>query len=707
MNKFFENLTMKNQRKYTLRTSKIIFLLSIIVSMTMITCDVSAKSLYVLSDIKANPQPLQVYDIAADGKLTFQSQFYLPKYTMGAVRIAMDSDSGYLFFTYLYWNYILIADSKTMSPIKIVKAPGSQNLAGIVYNHKKSRLYCVDSGRDRIWVYNWDPKTASLTLVDGAPFFLRSADAYGIALDEVDQLLYVANSTNTVTVYSTVDWTLTRTITLNRTAVSIAVDVKNGYLYTGGGIVGNPYLTQYNLSSGTQLETVVEPDSITGVMEISVDPNSSRVYITTGESIISGGYNIRIYDKLLYPIGVVGDIGHPTGLIVPGKEVGYNPLGLSKSMLKIVNKDGSNDKSIDAGDTVTYRINISNKDNDFTVRDVYIEDILPDEVSFVSASDDGVFGEYDPVTHIYTWLYPTLVKGSSAILDITVKINDDVPPRTSFVNTVTVNSNSTPKSTTSVETVTASYPLNIKKTVFGATEGQTKWVDVNEVITYNIYLDNNDNNFPATDIIVTDTLPKDVNFVKADYEGIFGLYNKESHTFTWSIPSLAPQEAADFAITVRLKDNVAEGTTLTNIVTAQSKETSSSLSSVDIRVGEGPLMVKSTQVIPSTIRRDSTVSGIMAILEMPLGYQVKDIKNTPLLLSVPGDPAGITIAANAGQLVTSTLGKTYIMAIFDKKLVMNAIEGYGPKNIQIEGTLTTGGFFTGNTIINITRFVGN
>ena len=101
MNKFFENLTMKNQRKYTLRTSKIIFLLSIIVSMTMITCDVSAKSLYVLSDIKANPQPLQVYDIAADGKLTFQSQFYLPKYTMGAVRIAMDSDSGYLFFTYL------------------------------------------------------------------------------------------------------------------------------------------------------------------------------------------------------------------------------------------------------------------------------------------------------------------------------------------------------------------------------------------------------------------------------------------------------------------------------------------------------------------------------------------------------------------------------------------------------------------------------
>ncbi len=695
---------MNNQEKCIFKAGKVLITLTIIVSLAVISGSATGKSLYVLSDINGYPQPLQAYDIAANGTLEFQAEYIIPRYNNGAVGLAIDSDSGYLFVTYVYWNYIILINSETMTTVpEMVYAPGAWNLAGIVYNHKKGLLYCVDRGRYLLWVYKWDPNTITLTPVDGAPFTLKNASAYGIALDEVDQVLYVANSNNKIYAYNTSDWSLKRTITLNRSAVSVAVDVKNGYLYAGGGYVGNPYLTQYHLASNTQLETLVEPNAAAGVIGVAVDPNSSRVYITTGNDNEPGGDNVRVYDKYLHPIQTLYVDGNPTGLVIPGKEIGYNPLGLKKSVLKIVNGDGSASNSVDAGDLVTYRICFSNKDNDFTVEDVDVVDTLPNQVSFVSASDDGVFGEYDPKTHTYNWLYPTLVTGSTACLDITVKVNQDVLPGTTITNSVTVNSNTTPQTTTNAEVVTASNPLNVKKTVFGAVEGTTKWVDVNEVITYNIYLDNSDNNFPATDVIVTDTLPDDLVFIKAN-EDIFGLYDDNLNTYTWSIPSFAPQESVNLTLTVKLRENVAEGTTVTNIVTATSVETAPASSSVDIRAGQGPLLVTNTQVIPETIRRDGTLSGIMVVLEMPQEYKVKDVKNTPLLLSLKDDPVGITVPANSDQIVVSSLGKTYVVAVFNKDKVMNAIPGYGPKNIQIEGTLTNGGLFAGYAAINITRW---
>jgi len=82
-------------------------------------------------------------------------------------------------------------------------APDATNLAGIVYDHDKSLLYCVDRGKNNLYVYNWQPETATLTHVSGSPFTLRNASAFGIALDEIDDLLFVANNSNTVCVYST------------------------------------------------------------------------------------------------------------------------------------------------------------------------------------------------------------------------------------------------------------------------------------------------------------------------------------------------------------------------------------------------------------------------------------------------------------------------------------------------------------------------
>ena len=552
-------------------------------------------------------------------------------------------------------------------------------------------------------------KKIQLTLVEGAPFKLQNATAYGIAVDETKQLLYVANATNKIYAYSTEDWTLKRTITLNHIALCIAVDAKNNYLYTGAGYVGDQYLSQYNLKTDAKLETMVESTLEIGVMGIAVDPNTSKIYCTTGHEYLLGGDNIRIYDKLLHPISCVQINGNPTGLVIPNKEVGYNPLNLKKEVVEVVNGDDMTPSdTIRAGDIVTYRISFDNIKNENTVTNLKIVDTLPQEVSFISATDDKVFGNYDKSSHKYTWDYTTFVKGSTASLDIKVKVNESVLPRTTITNVVTISSDSTPPVTRRAEIVTDSRPLNVKKTVFGAIEGMTKWIGLDEVITYNIHIDNNNNNFSATDVIVTDTLPQDLVFINAN-DDIYGAYDASLNTYTWSIPNLKSQEAAELTITVRLKEDTPEGITVTNTVTAQSVETAPSEDSADIKVGDGPIVIKddSIQVFPGTnLRRDSALSCITVIMQMPVGYNVTDVKNTPLILSFIGDSAGGSLKANDDQVVIESSGKIFVIAVFDKKKLMEAITGYGTKYAEITGYLADNGIFTGYVTLNITAFGG-
>ena len=697
---------MDNQRNYVLKANKVPYIVTIVLLMLSIAGSVNAKSLYVLvADWSVRLQPIRAYDIDADGKLTFQSQYNtLPWYKVGATKVTMDSDSGYLFVTYRQTNKIAIVDSKTMDPVGTFIGDGAINFSGIAYDHTKKLLYCTDRSRPYVFVYNWNADTKTLTPASNSPYKLKYSYSNEIALDDVDGILYVTNTgSNKIHAYSTSNWSLLDTITLSRVVSTISIDIKNGYLYAGAADIGNPYLTQYHLASNTELETLVESTASEGILDISVDPNSSRVYLIGGAEGQMG--KIRIFSKLLHPLGQVVTSADHVGLIVPGKELGYNPLELKKTVVKIVDGDSSAQKdSADAGDLVTYRICFSNTENDYTVTDVSVIDNLPEEVTFVSASDDGVFGEYKPAEHSYQWLYPTLLTGSTACLDITVKINNNVSPRTTIINSATVNSNTTPQSSTVAELVTATNPLNIKKTVSGGIDGQTKWVDSNDVVTYNIYFDNMGNDFTATNVSVIDTLPDEVVFLEADDKEFPGLYDPNTHIYIWSGFSLAPKSAANLAITVKFKEGIQLGTIVTNDVMIQCDQTATSTSSASVRVGEGPLVIDTIQLSPSTLRRNGSATGIMAILEMPVGYKVDEVKNTPLVLSLEDDDNAMTVPANDDQVVVESRGKTYVIAVFDKNRVMDAIEGYGTKKIQITGTLSNGGIFAAHATLNITKY---
>jgi len=584
---------MKNRKKI-LSFNIFPAILSIAILTTAFTNIATAKSLYVIADIlgasESRTQPVQAYDIGVDGTLTFQAQLDIPHSMLGAVGMAIDADSGYLFITYEAGNDIQLLDPYTLSDAGRVTAPDAHDLAGIKYDHDKGLLYTVDRRQNLLYVYNWDAVNVTLTPMPGSPFTLENAQAFGIALDEIHDLLYVGNGSNTVTVYRTSDWKLVDTITLSRIAISIAVDVWNGFIYTGAGYAGNFFLTQYHLATGTEKEVQVEPDA--GVMGLRVDPDTSFVYMSTGRDTVPGGDNLLVYDSELNLIDIVHAIGNPTDLAIPAREIGYNPLNLNKQVLRGASTSTIEIPSVGPGDTYTYGISFENN-NDYTVTDVMIIDHLPNEVSFISADDDGVNGHYDPDTHSYIWSYQLLPPGSSTLLELTVKVDDKTSDGVIITNQVTINSNQTPPSTTSFDVITTTDAFNLKKSIIvpAGIEGQITPVQPGDSIIYAIDFDNIDNDFTATNVTVVDTLPEEVTFVRADNDNGSGKYNAKEHTYTWFYNSLPQGAVKHLELEVLVNSDLALGTIITNIVTINSDETSESSASVDAVISYKPLNI--------------------------------------------------------------------------------------------------------------------
>ncbi len=111
----------------------------------------SAKSLYVIANLNTNPTPIRAYDInPSTGLLTYQTQHSVPYYSGGGVDAAMDSDNGFLFIVYEFSSTINIIYGKNMKQVGTVNMPiSSARSAGIVYDHKRKRLYAAyrSSGR--------------------------------------------------------------------------------------------------------------------------------------------------------------------------------------------------------------------------------------------------------------------------------------------------------------------------------------------------------------------------------------------------------------------------------------------------------------------------------------------------------------------------------------------------------------------------------
>lgn len=403
---------------------------------------VQAKSLYAIGDINAWPNtPFQAFNINPDGTLTFQTQHNLPTRDGGAVGVGFipkvaDPDESWLFVTYEFSGVMEMINGTTMTSVGQVTAPGAVNLAGIVGDRDVNKVYTVDRYTDNLYVYTWDEGTTTLTL--DAQYDLPGivggtiGGAFGIALDEANDILYVALNTTDVNYYNTADFTtLAGTITLSRSAIGIAVDVSRGYLYTGAGWYSNEYLGQYNLATSAEAE--VHLGAGVGVMGVTVDPDTGNVYCTSGYS----SDDLRAFDMALNQIDTEPMPGDPTGLCVTGGK-GVNPLALDKD-------DGLGEGCVNAGANITYDICFDNLNNEYDVHNVTIVDDLPAEINFVSATGGGA---YDPGTSTVTWDIGTVLAGAQqACEQLVVQVDAATPPLTEITNYATIDSDETPVTT--------------------------------------------------------------------------------------------------------------------------------------------------------------------------------------------------------------------------------------------------------------------
>jgi len=686
--------------KNVLKARTLLLLLTAVVFVTAVPKPVAAKSLYVIADkgfITDATQPIHVYDIGADGTLTFQAQHIIRHRGHGAVGMAMDSDKGFLFITYERSEEIQLLDAATMTNRGTTTVPDAEDLAGIVYDHEKKLVYCAARRENLLYAYEWDPATMVLTHVPDSPFMLWGASTYGIALDEIDDRLYVANGTDTVSVYSTSDWRRVDRIELARTAISIAVDVTRGFLYTGAGFVGNTYLTQYDLKAGTEEEIQVEPDA--GVMGLGVDRSTGYVYLSTGADNAPGGDNLQVYDTELNLIDLIPDVGNPTGLVVPGKDISYNPLSLRKTVIRGASSSGASGTvpTVGPGDTLTYGIHFNNVTGT-TVTGISITDTLPDEVIYLTADDDGISGSYDAKTHTYTWQYASLPPDIQMTLELTVRVRPDVQLGTTIMNTAAINSKEVPPTTTRLEVVTGHNPLNLTKTIVGSAEGQIIGVGADDPITYSIDF-NNDNDFVVTDISIVDVLPDEVSFVSADEGAVPGEYDPATHTCIWSLPSLGRGKAVHLSLIVRVNKDVAKGTIFANSVTVESMETPPAVALAEAIVGETPSGFEDMKVLPEIIRRTGASYNIQVSIIFPQGIGKNDIADV-LPILYPGE-------IKAKRLfVYGTKTRAKVVALFDKDELLDAIKGYGEVTLRMVGALTSGRSYDGEATVYITEYSG-
>lgn len=433
---------MNTNQKSLFQTIMLFILLAII------TCGpATAKSLYVITNINASPTPIAAYNINTDGTLTYQATYSVPSYAGGAVGLAIDTDSQFLFVTYEGSNVIQLVDATTMTGAGSTTALGAYNLAGIVVDQHKQKVYTVDRETNKLYVYSWNKLSKTLTLDGGTYRTLPGVSmANGIALDEVKDLLYVGDrSTTTVRYFKTADWTLAGSFTVCQSAMGIAVDAKNGFVYTGNAYPGygsSGLLCKYDLNTniGTSI-SVRAINSSNNVVGLAVDTGlggTDNLYITTGNQGSGGTDQLIGYTPSLTSIWESGYLGNPTGLAIPSKEVSYNPLNLTKD-------DGG--ACFASGTNVSYDICFDNTKNTKIVADVKITDMLPatTNASFVSATGSYT---YDPIANKVVWDVGDLAAGApKQCVKLVLKVN--AAAGITFSNAATITSQSTPPTTTS------------------------------------------------------------------------------------------------------------------------------------------------------------------------------------------------------------------------------------------------------------------
>jgi uncharacterized repeat protein (TIGR01451 family) len=214
---------------------------------------------------------------------------------------------------------------------------------------------------------------------------------------------------------------------------------------------------------------------------------------------------------------------------------------------------------------LTYTVSVGNISDDplAFIAGLDATDVLPEGVTFVSASDEGV---YDEETHSIRWTdFADLAPGESHEMTVVVSINeglwaskvinkfmvDPIDPENPDVPPTVVENPCVDDATHScAETVTPTPMLQQDKVVDKAEANPT------DTLTYKVKVTNVSSGslLMANGLDATDVLPEGLTFVSATDNGV---YDEASRTIRWTdFADLAPGESYEMTVVAKINDGL-------------------------------------------------------------------------------------------------------------------------------------------------------
>ena len=394
----------------------------------------AAKSIFIISKHQ-EPSEAQAF-ITNNNQIEYQTQAGIDTYNQGygAVANAVWADKELMFVTYESSPMVVWASTKTFEKVGEFNT-GISSCAGIAVDEDKEKIYIIHRDCEDLYIYSFDDSSNTLILEDQNDLETSSGyiDAWGLALDENNDLLYVSDETHTIHFYDTDDWSLEGSIDIEpgeveRNAVGVAIDGMRGYLYTGDWQDHNYLVRTLTNSPYTSIEVEITKAGYSSkeIIGIDVDEESGLVYCTTYHD------DFRVYDcnLILQDVETQG-INGPAGVAVGGLYASPFESNIIDDVEGCVSPQGTE---------ITYTICYNYKWNDENDPDpedfdsLTITSFLPKGVDFVSASDSGEYSEDD---NIVTWDIDTQTFEPNC-LELIVQINKGIIPGSELENTVRI-----------------------------------------------------------------------------------------------------------------------------------------------------------------------------------------------------------------------------------------------------------------------------
>jgi uncharacterized repeat protein (TIGR01451 family) len=330
------------------------------------------------------------------------------------IGIAVSPDGKKVYVTNTNINTVSVIDTATNTVISNVNV-GNHPL-GIVVSPDGTKAYTANYGSRNVSVINTATNVVTDTVqVGNIPV--------GITINSAGTNLYVTNhGSNNISVIDTATDNVTATINVGHGPVGVAVNLAETQVYVANMVSDDIYVIDAITNSVTAKVPIGNMP-----MGIAVKPDGENVYVAN-----TGSDTVSVIDTATQTVTSTINVGSgPTafGQFTVNPQVPAGPnLYLSKNAPTYISNQT----------LLSYDLYYQNLGNQ-NAEDVVLTDTLPENTSYKSASDSGV---YNLSTGMITWNIGSVAPGSSGYRTLAVNIPQNVSVGTVIINNAHISTSS-------------------------------------------------------------------------------------------------------------------------------------------------------------------------------------------------------------------------------------------------------------------------